>query len=88
MIVYTDVNENIYKKQIGKDLVDEDGLDMTEVVGNYTTAIEYFGVVHMTHLQIVIFMKSLKQVPSPLLPKLYPINILFPKTSSMNNLRL
>ena len=36
LIVCMDANENIYKDQIGKALMDEDGLRMIEAVGDYT----------------------------------------------------
>ena len=36
LIICMDENGNIYKNQIGKELTNEDGLDMIEAVGNYT----------------------------------------------------
>jgi len=36
LIVCLDANENIYRKSLGKALTDADGLDMKEVVGNFT----------------------------------------------------
>ena len=36
IIVCLDANENIYKKSIGKLLTDSDGLDMKEVIGDFT----------------------------------------------------
>ena len=36
LIVCMDANENIYKDHIGKVLTEEDGLDITEAVWNYT----------------------------------------------------
>ena len=36
LIVCMDANQHIYKKSIGKALVNEEGLGMTEVVGDFT----------------------------------------------------
>ena len=36
IVVCLDANEDIYRKAIGKALMEEDGLDMKEVVGSYT----------------------------------------------------
>ena len=36
MIVCMDAYEHIYQKSIGKTLTDEDGLNMREVVGEFT----------------------------------------------------
>jgi hypothetical protein len=36
LVVYIDANEDIYRKSIGKSLMKKDGLNMLEVVGNFT----------------------------------------------------
>ncbi len=36
IIVCLDANENIYRKSIGRSLTDVEGLNMSEVVGDFT----------------------------------------------------
>ena len=36
IVVCMDANEDIYRKSIGKALMDQDGLNMSEVVGDFT----------------------------------------------------